>query len=81
MHIDPAQSRQQSAETSVGACQREIAEQRLEYSSGTRLNPYLMPKDCGFQRPEPEWLSTDVGPLRKEALLKRSNIIGQVAGP
>ena len=46
-----------------------------EYSSCTRLNPYLMPKDCGFHIPEPEWLSTDVEPFRK----KRSNIIGQVS--
>src|ERR1035438_3677964 len=36
-----------------------------EYSSCTRINPYLMPKDCGFQIPEPEWLSSDVEPVRK----------------
>jgi hypothetical protein len=48
----------------------------MEYSSGTRINPYLMPKDCGIPIQVPEWLSSDVEPFRK----KRSNIIGQVAG-
>jgi hypothetical protein len=45
----------------------------LEYSSGTRLNPYLVPKDCGLNIQEPESLSTDVEPFRKN----HSNIIGQ----
>jgi hypothetical protein len=52
-----------------------ITHRAMEYSSGTRINPYLGPKDCGFQVQEPEWLSADVEPFRK----KRSNIIGQVA--
>ena len=47
----------------------------LEYSSGVRLNPYLLPPGCGFQIPEHEWLSADVEPFRK----RRSNIIGQVS--
>jgi hypothetical protein len=44
-----------------------------EYSSGTRLNPYLVPKDCGLNIQEPEPLSTDIEPLRKS----HANIIGQ----
>jgi hypothetical protein len=52
-----------------------MAHRALEYSSGLRLSPYLMPKDCGLQIQEPEWLSTNIEPFRK----KRSSIIGQVA--
>jgi hypothetical protein len=46
-----------------------------EYASGTRLNPYLVPKDCGLNIQEPEPLSTNIEPLRKG----HANIIGQAA--
>lgn len=46
----------------------------LEYSGGLRINPYLVPDNCGFHIEKPAPLSSDIEPFRK----KRANVIGQV---
>jgi hypothetical protein len=49
-----------------------MAHRAMEYSNsnGTRINPYLMPKDCGLQIQEPEWLLADVEPFRKRVTVQ-----------
>jgi hypothetical protein len=47
----------------------------LEYASGTRINPYLVPDDCGIHIEKPEPLPVDIEPFRK----RKANVIGGVS--
>ena len=47
----------------------------LEYASGTRINPYLVPDDCGIHIEKPEPLPVDIEAFRK----KKANVIGGVS--
>ena len=47
----------------------------LEYASGARINPYLVPHDCGIHIEKPDPLPVNIEAFRK----KKANVIGGVS--